>query len=57
MKKYTVTIRDLILYTCTVEVVAKNKREAIKEAYQLDRSWESDFYKSLKPDIKIKKGA
>lgn len=52
MKKYTVTLRDLLLYTCTVEVVANNKREAIKKAYELhDKEWESDFYKSLKPEV------
>jgi hypothetical protein len=52
MYKYKITIRDLLLYKCTVEVIARNKKEAVKIANEkTNDAWESDFYKSLKPEI------
>jgi len=52
VKKYRVTIRDLLIYTKKVEVIAKNKKEAFILASQdYKENWESEFYKTIGPII------
>jgi len=56
---YKVTLRDLLLWTITVEVNADNRNDAVTKAWELYERGEgdsdTDMYKALKAIVRIKK--